>query len=108
MSVLGLAVEKRLPDAVLGAVRADLVEDAVKVLPEAPLSTRTTEGRGKASIDAGEVGRKTWTMVQGGIVGAVLMIGRYGELSIGDWATFLEGAVESDLVKDREERIGLV
>ena len=62
MSVLGLAVEKRLPDAVLGAVRADLVVDAVKVLPEGLLSTRTTEGRGKASIDAGEVGRKTWTI----------------------------------------------
>ena len=46
--------------------------------------------------------------MQGGIVGAVLMIGRYGELSIGDWATFLVGAVESDLVKDREETIGLV
>ena len=84
MSVLGLAVEKRLPVAVLGAVRADLVVDAAKVLTEALLSTRTTEGREMASGGAGEVGRKTWTTVQGGIVGAVWMIGRYGELSIGD------------------------
>ena len=47
-------------------------------------------------------------MVQGGIVGAVLMIGRYGELSIGDWTTFLEGAVEPDLVEGREEKNGQV
>ena len=75
MSVLGLAVEKRLPVAVLGAVRADLVVDAAKVLAEALLSRRTTEGRGMASIGAGEVGCKTWTTVQGGIVGVVLRIG---------------------------------
>ena len=59
----------------LGAVRADLVVDAARVLTEVLLSTRTTEGREMASGSAGEVGRKTWTTVQGGIVGAVLMIG---------------------------------
>ena len=59
----------------LGTVRADLVVDGARVLTEAFLSTRTTEGREMASGGAGEVDRKTWTTVQGGIVGAVLMIG---------------------------------
>ena len=59
----------------LETVRADLVVDGARVLTEAFLSTRTTEGREMAPGSAGEVGRKTWTTVQGGIVGAVLMIG---------------------------------
>ena len=59
----------------LETIRADLVVDPARVLTEAFLSTRTTEGREMASGSAGEVGCKTWTTVQGGIVGAVLMIG---------------------------------
>ena len=59
----------------LETIRADLVVDPARVLTEALLSTRTTEGREMAPGSAGEVGRKTWTTVQGGIVGAVLMIG---------------------------------
>ena len=59
----------------LETIRADLVVDPARVLTEALLSTGTTEGREMAPGSAGEVGRKTWTTVQGGIVGAVLMIG---------------------------------
>ena len=59
----------------LETIRADLVVDPARVLTEALLSTRTTEGREMAPGSAGEVGRKTWPTVQGGIVGAVLMIG---------------------------------